>query len=49
MVDGELLSRASLYRPGGGYEVAPLWSIVAPEVTVRSSLSFDLSKIMGDR
>jgi len=30
-------------------EVAPLWSIVAPEVTVRSSLSVDRSKSMGDR
>ncbi len=35
--------------PEGDSEVAPLWSIVAPEVIVRSSLSVDRSKIMGDR
>jgi hypothetical protein len=35
--------------PEGDSEVAPPWSIVAPEVTVRSSLAWDRSKNKGDR
>jgi integrase len=35
--------------PEGDSEIASPWSIVAPEGTGRSSLSFDRSKIMGDR
>ena len=48
-VDGELLSEGHCTASEGDSEVAPRWSIVAPEVTVRSSLAVDRSKIMGDR
>ena len=47
-MDGERLSRWSLYHPEGDREIAPPWSIVDPEGTVRSPIPEVLSYIMGD-